>query len=95
MGIREIVIMLILIASGISFYFGRKFTLEQLDDNIKRKAFESAKKQYMEFFHTHFDLNGGSVLEKALRELVEENEELTKENEELRNRLDKSKHKKK
>ena len=84
MGIREIVILLILITAGISFYFGRKITLEWLDDNIKRRAFEEAKADYMEFFHTHFDLNGGSALEKALTDLVTENEELTKENEELR-----------
>ena len=95
MGIREIVILLILITAGISFYFGRKITLEWLDDDIKRKAFESAKADYMEFFHTHLDLNGGSALEKALQDLVTENEELTKENEELRNRLGEGKRKKK
>ena len=55
MGIREIVIMLILITAGISFYFGRKITLEWLDDKIKREAFEEAKEEYREIFEKRFE----------------------------------------
>jgi hypothetical protein len=55
MGMREIVIMLILFTAGISFYFGRKITLEWLDDKIRRQAFEEAKEEYREIFEKRFE----------------------------------------
>jgi hypothetical protein len=55
MGMREIVIMLMLITAGISFYFGRKITLAWLDDKIRRQAFEEAKKEYREIFEKRFE----------------------------------------
>jgi hypothetical protein len=55
MGMREIVIMLILFTAGISFYFGRRITLEWLDDKIRRQAFEEAKKEYRAIFEKRFE----------------------------------------
>jgi hypothetical protein len=91
MGIREIVIMLILVTAGISFYFGRKITLEWLDDDIKRKAFESAKEQYVEYLCNNFTLDADQAVQNIMRVLAEENEELIKENEQLRKRLKRKK----
>ena len=39
------VILLVLVTAGISYYYGRKITLEWLDDKIRRQAFEEAKKR--------------------------------------------------
>lgn len=49
------VILLILVTAGISYYYGRKITLEWLDDKIRRQAFEEAKKEYREVFEKRFE----------------------------------------
>ena len=49
------VILLVLVTAGISYYYGRKITLEWLDDKIRRQAFEEAKKEYREIFEKRFE----------------------------------------
>lgn len=49
------VILLVLVTAGISYYYGRKITLEWLDDKIRRQVFEEAKKEYREVFEKRFE----------------------------------------
>lgn len=49
------VMLLVLVTAGISYYYGRKITLEWLDDKIHRQAFEEAKKEYKEVFEKRFE----------------------------------------
>jgi hypothetical protein len=87
MGIREIVIMLILITAGISFYFGRKMTLEWLDDKIRRQAFEEAKKEYMEIFEKRFEQACEGIASTIIEGQKEEIERLSAEVKQLKEKL--------
>jgi hypothetical protein len=87
MGMREIVIMLILITAGISFYFGRKITLEWLDDKIRRQAFEEAKKEYREIFEKRFEQACGDLASKIIEGQKNEIERLSAEVDRLKGKL--------
>lgn len=49
------VMLLVLATAGISYYYGRKITLEWLNDKIRCQAFEEAKKEYREIFEKRFE----------------------------------------
>lgn len=87
MGMREIVIMLILIAAGISYYYGRKSTLEWLDDGIRRQAFEEAKKDYIEIFEKRFEQSCDGIASAIIEKQKQEIERLSAEVKELKERL--------
>lgn len=90
MGTQEIVIMLILITAGISFYFGRKITLEWLDDKIRRRAFEEAKKEYIEIFEKRFEEAcegmASAIIEGQKQEIERLSAEVKQLKEQLQNR---------
>lgn len=87
MGMREIVIMLILITAGISFYFGRRITLEWLDDKIRRQAFEEAKREYKEIFEKRFEEVCDSLASKIIEGQKNEIERLSAEVDRLKEKL--------
>lgn len=87
MGIREIVIILILITAGISFYFGRKITLERLDDKIRRKAFEEAKKECLENLEKRLEEACDGFALKIIEGQKNEIERLSAETKKLKEKL--------
>jgi hypothetical protein len=89
MGMREIVIMLILFTAGISFYFGRKITLEWLDDKIRRQAFEEAKEEYREIFEKRFEQACDGIVSTIIEKQKQEIERLSAEVKNLKERLKK------
>lgn len=87
MGIREIVIILILITAGISFYFGRKITLERLDDKIRRQAFEEAKKDCLEILEKRLEGACDGFALKIIEGQKNEIERLSAETKKLKEKL--------
>jgi hypothetical protein len=87
MGMREIVIMLILITAGISFYFGRRITLEWLDDKIRRQAFEEAKKEYRAIFEKRLEQVCEGMALTIIEKQKQKIESLSAEVKELKEKL--------
>lgn len=81
------VILLVLVTAGISYYYGRKITLEWLDDKIRRQAFEEAKKEYREIFEKRFEDACEGMASAIIEGQKQEIERLSAEVKKLKERL--------
>ena len=81
------VILLVLVTAGISYYYGRKITLEWLDDKIRRQAFEEAKKEYREIFEKRFKDACEGMASAIIERQKQEIERLSAEVKRLKERL--------
>lgn len=91
------ILMLMLATAGISIWFG--YTLgntpisqEELEQ-IKEKAFEEAKREYLNYFHNRFDPQALALSNAYVQRLRFENDELLKQNKELTEELKKERKK--
>ena len=85
--------LIMLFVAGLSFWFGYSLgntpiPQEELEQ-IKEKAFEEAKEEYMRYFHDRFDPQGFALSSAYVKRLQFENKELTKQNKELVKELEK------
>lgn len=81
------VMLLVLVTAGISYYYGRKITLEWLDDKIRRQAFEEAKKEYREIFEKRFEDACEGMASAVIEGQKQEIERLSAEVKKLKERL--------
>lgn len=81
------VILLVLVTAGISYYYGRKITLEWLDDKIRRQAFEEAKKEYREIFEKRFEDACEGITSAVIKGQKQEIERLSAEVKRLKEQL--------
>ena len=81
------VMLLVLVTAGISYYYGRKITLEWLDDKIRRQAFEEAKKEYREIFEKRFEEACEGLTSAVIEGQKQEIERLSAEIKRLKERL--------
>jgi vacuolar-type H+-ATPase subunit H len=79
--------LLVLVTAGISYYYGRKITLEWLDDKIRRQAFEEAKKEYREIFEKRFEDACEGMASAIIERQKQEIERLSAEVKNLKERL--------
>jgi benzoyl-CoA reductase/2-hydroxyglutaryl-CoA dehydratase subunit BcrC/BadD/HgdB len=91
------IFMLMLALAGINIAFGYKLgstpiSQEELEQ-IKDKAFEEAKKDYMNYFHNRFDPQALALSNVYVQRLQSENDELLKRNKELTEELKKERKK--
>ena len=62
-------------------------------EQIKEKAFEEAKQEYLNYFHNRFDPQASGLSNAYMRRLQSENNMLLKQNEELTEELKKERKK--
>jgi hypothetical protein len=91
------VFMLVLALACLSVAFGYKLgstpiPKEELE-RIKEKAFEEAKKEYINYFHDRFDPQGETLRNAYMHTLQDENTKLLKHNQQLAAELKKEKEK--
>ena len=72
----------------ISLYFGRKIALQSIEESLMRKAFEEAKREYLDYFHQRFSNNAESVNGLIIDRQRQEIERLTAEVNLLRSKLE-------
>jgi hypothetical protein len=86
-----------LVIAGISILFGYKLGNTPIPqdelEQIKEKAFEEAKQEYLNYFHDRFDPQGIALSNVYARRLQFENEELIKQNKRLTEELKKERKK--
>lgn len=98
MGVPFLLILAIMFAlASISIIFGYKLgntpISEEELERIKDKAFEEAKKNYMNYFHNRFDPQALALSNTYVQRLQSENDELLKRNKELIEELKKERKK--
>ena len=91
------IIMLMLATAGIGLLFGYKLgntpiPQEELEQ-IKEKAFEKAKQEYLNYFHNRFDPTAKSMITAYDTSLRKENEALREQNQILKEELKKERKK--
>ena len=89
------IFMLMLALAGISIAFGYKLgstpiPQEELEQ-IKEKAFNEAKQEYLNYFHDRFDPQGLALSSAYVERLQFENGELIKQNKKLVEELERKK----
>ena len=89
------IFMLMLATAGIGLLFGYKLgntpiPQEELEQ-IKEKAFEEAKEEYMRYFHDRFDPQALALSNAYVKRLQLENKDLIKQNKELLKELERKK----
>ena len=91
------IFMLMLATAGIGIIFGYKLGNTPISqdelEQIKEKAFEEAKKEYLNYFHDRFDPQGLALSSAYVQRLQFENNELLKQNKELTEELEKERKK--
>jgi hypothetical protein len=89
------IFMLMLATAGIGIIFGYKLGNTPISqdelEQIKKKAFEEAKKEYLNYFHDRFDPQGLTLSNAYVQHLQFENEKLIKQNKELVEELERKK----
>jgi hypothetical protein len=91
------ILMLMLATAGISIWFG--YTLGNTPipqdelEQIKEKAFEEAKQEYLNYFHDRFDPQALVLSNVYVQRLQSENDELLKQNKKLTEELKKERKK--
>ena len=89
------ILMLMLATAGIGLLFGYKLGNAPIPqdelEQIKEKAFEKAKEEYMHYFHNRFDPQGLALSNAYVQRLQFENGELLKQNKELVEELERKK----
>lgn len=88
------IFMLMLATAGIGIIFGYKLGNTPIPEDeleqIKEKAFEQARQEYLNYFHDHF-AQGLALSSAYVKRLQFENEELIKQNKELVEELERKK----
>ena len=91
------IFMLMLVLAGISVVFGYKLGNTPIPqdklEQIKEKAFEDAKQEYLNYFHNRFDPQMLALSNAYVQRLQSENNELLKQNNELIEELKKERKK--
>ena len=81
------ILMLMLATAGISIWFGYRLGNTPIPqdelEQIKEKAFNQAKEEYLHYFHNRFDPQGMALSNAFVQRLQFENGELLKQNKEL------------
>lgn len=89
------ILVLMLALAGISVGFGYKLGSTPIPqdelEQIKEKAFNKAKEEYMHYFHNRFDPQALAISNAYVRNLQVENEELIKQNKKLVEELERKK----
>lgn len=89
------IFMLMLATAGMGFLFGYKlgntFISQDEFEQIKEKAFNEAKEEYMRYFHNRFDPHALALANEYVRRLQFENGELIKQNKKLVEELERKK----
>lgn len=92
-----LIFMLMLATAGISIWFGYRLGSTPIPqdelEQIKDKAFEEAKQEYLHYFHNRFDLQALKIENVYVQRLQSENDELIKQNNELTEELKKERKK--
>lgn len=88
-----LIFMLMLATAGISVWFGYRLGSTPISqdefEQIKEKAFEQAKQEYLNYFHNRFDPQALRLSNAYVQRLQFENDELLKQNNELTEELKK------
>lgn len=91
------VLVLMLALAGISIVFGYKLGNTPIPqdelEQIKDKAFEKAKQEYLNYFHNRFDPQALAISNAYMQRLQSENDMLLKQNKELTEELKKERKK--
>lgn len=91
------VLVLMLALAGISVVFGYKLGNTPIPqdelEQIKDKAFEKAKQEYLNYFHDRFDPQALAISNVYVQRLQSENDRLLKQNKELTEELKKERKK--
>lgn len=91
------VLVLMLALAGMSVVFGYKLGNTSIPqdelEQIKEKAFEEAKQEYLNYFHNRFDPQALALTNAYVQRLRFENDELIKQNNELTKELKKERKK--
>ena len=89
------ILMLMLATAGISIWFGYNLgdmpISQEEFEQIKEKAFNEAKEEYMRYFHNRFDPQALALSNAYVQRLQSENVELIKQNKELVEELERKK----
>ena len=89
------IFMLMLALAGIGIIFGYKLGCTPIPqeelEQIKEKAFNEAKEEYMRYFHECFDPQGLALSSAYVKRLQFENGELIKQNKKLVEELERKK----
>ena len=89
------ILMLMLATAGISIWFvyrlGNTPIPQDELEQIKEKAFNQAKEEYLHYFHNRFDPQGLALSNAFVQRLQFENGELLKQNKELIAELERTK----
>ena len=89
------ILMLMLATAGISIWFGYRLGNTPIPqdelEQIKEKAFNQAKEEYLHYFHNRFDPQGLALANAFVQRLQFENGELLKQNKELIAELERTK----
>lgn len=89
------ILMLMLATAGISIWFGYRLGNTPIPqdelEQIKEKAFNQAKEEYLHYFHNRFDPQGLALSNAFVQRLQFENGELLKQNKELIAELERTK----
>lgn len=89
------IFMLMLATMIISIWFGYKLGNRSIPqdelEQIKEKAFDEAKEEYLRYFRKRFDPQGLALSNEYVQRLRFENEELIKQNKELIEKLERNK----
>ena len=89
------ILMLMLATAGISIWFGYRLGNTPIPqdelEQIKEKAFNKAKEEYLHYFHNRFDPQGLALSNAFVQRLQFENGELLKQNKELIAELERTK----
>lgn len=90
-----LILMLMLFTAGISIWFGYGLGSTSISqdefEQIKEKAFNEAKEEYMRYFHNRFDPQGLALSNAYVQRLQSENGKLIKQNKELVEELERKK----
>jgi hypothetical protein len=91
------IFMLMLATAVISIWLGYKIGStpipEEFLQEIREKAFEAAKEEYIQYFQKRFNRKGLALSNEYIRRLQFENRELIKQNKELVKELEKERKK--
>ena len=91
------VLVLMLALAGISIWLGYKLGNTSIPqdklEQIKERAFDKAKEDYLHYFHNRFDPQGLVLSNNYVQRLQFENDELLKQNKKLTEELEKERKK--
>lgn len=91
------IFMLMLATAGIGIIFGYKLGNTPIPEDeleqIKEKAFEQARQEYLNYFHNHYDPKASVLFNTFVQRLRFENDELLKQNKKLTEELKKERKK--